>query len=220
MLSAPDIEELASLGRPARHRAGTVLFHEGDPADLVHLLHDGRAKVHVLAPSGREVLLAIKEPGDLLGELACLDDARRSATATALSDLYTTVVPASVFRAFTAAHPEFAMTILRGVSQQLRDTGADHVVRESGPVVARVAARLLALAERCGEHSGASLVVPLRLGHDDLASWTAATRESVSRAMAQLRGAGAITSRRGRIVVIDADLLRDHAASEPRSRAG
>jgi CRP/FNR family transcriptional regulator, cyclic AMP receptor protein len=77
-------------------------------------------------------------------------------------------------------------------------------------VAERVAARLLALAQHVIEHDGPAVVVPLRICHDDLASWTGASREAVSRAIADLRREGAITTRPGRITVVDLELLRPH----------
>ncbi|HUF33179.1 MAG TPA: Crp/Fnr family transcriptional regulator [Acidimicrobiales bacterium] len=220
MLNDADRSVLTGLGRERRYRAGAVLFREGDAPGAVHLLLEGRVKVHTVAPTGRELLLAFKEPGELLGELAAIDDLPRSATASAVDDVRTSVVTAGRFREVAEARPGVAFQLLHGLSGELRAAGNDQLVRTDGTVTERVAARLLTLARRFDEHDGPSVVVPLRLSHDDLAAWTSTTRESVTRAMAQLRRSGAVVTRPGRVTVVDVEQLAAHTAgaSAPAGR--
>lgn len=217
MLNDADRSALADLGQERRYRAGDVLFHEGDPPGAVHLLLEGRVKVHTAAPTGRELLLAFKESGELLGELAAIDGLPRSATASAMDDVRTVAVTAGRFRELAERRPTVAFQLLRGLSGELRTAGGDQLVRTDGTVTERVAARLLTLARRFGEHGGPSVVVPLRLSHDDLAAWTSTTRESVSRSMAQLRRSGAVVTRPGRVTVVDIEQLEAHTAGASRA---
>jgi CRP/FNR family transcriptional regulator, cyclic AMP receptor protein len=213
VLTDDDRLALAAAGRTTRWRAGTVLFREGeDPAGVFYVL-EGRVKVHVTTARGNEVLLAVKEAGDLLGEVAAIDRGPRSASATVLDDLVAVVTPAARFRELARTRPGIGFALYEAVARQLRAATADLVARADGTVAERVAARLLALSQRVLEHDGPAVAVPLRIGHDDLASWTGASREAVSRAIAELRRVGAITTRPGRITVLDPDLLRGGGAA-------
>lgn len=212
MLSQDQHDELSHLGRRASYRRGQVLFREGDPAGSVFVVGDGRVKVHATTPAGRDVVLAIKGRGELVGELSAIEGRPRSATATVAHDVTAVVVPAAEFRTFVARHPVAAMDILRRVCAELRTASEEQVLRD-GTVLQRLAGRLLSLAVSATEHEGTSIVIPLELGHDDLAAWISTSRESVTRAMGALRAAGAITSRRGRITVVDLDVLRAHTAA-------
>lgn len=218
MLTDADRDQLQSFGRRATYRRGSVLFREGDAPGPVFLLLDGRVKIHVCTPTGREVLLGIKERGELLGELAAFDRLPRSATATVTADLTCTVVPAAGFCEFVDARPAVAMHLLRSLSGQLRAATSDQVVRSEGTVGERVATRLLSLALRFDEHSGSSVSIPLSIGHDDLAAWTSASREAVSRSMAELRRAGVVTTTPGRITVTDLDGLRQLSVAPSRPK--
>jgi EAL domain-containing protein (putative c-di-GMP-specific phosphodiesterase class I) len=65
--------------------AGEVLFREGDPPTTAFLIESGELEVSMLQ-HGRRVLLSHLSTGDLLGEMAVIDDAARTATATAATD--------------------------------------------------------------------------------------------------------------------------------------
>jgi CRP/FNR family transcriptional regulator, cyclic AMP receptor protein len=219
VLTDDDRLALAAAGRTARWRAGTVLFREADEPGGVFYVLEGRVKIHVTTAKGNEVLLAVKETGDLLGEVAAIDLRPRSASATVLDDLLAVVTPAERFRELARTRPTIGLALYEAVARQLRAATADLVARADGTVAERVAARLLALSQRVLEHDGPAVAVPLRIGHDDLASWTGASREAVSRAIADLRREGAITTRPGRITVVDLDRLRAGAGGGPRVAA-
>src|SRR5579864_4570921 len=104
----PAVERAALHAEGAAHhyRTGATLFHEGDPSDWVLLVTRGRVKVASVTADGKDVVLAVRGPGDLVGELSALDGLPRSAAATALDEVDARVVTADRFRAFLAAHPQ------------------------------------------------------------------------------------------------------------------
>jgi CRP/FNR family cyclic AMP-dependent transcriptional regulator len=208
-------EERAALevaGRPRRYRARQRLFREGEPGDHVIAVLTGRVKISVQTTSGREILLAVKEPGDLVGELSAIDGRPRSATAIALEPVDALVVAAPAFLAFIDEHPRIAVRLLRTLAAQIRAADRRSVDRDTGDTTCRVARRLVDLAERLGEHRGSGVEVTLVLGQDDLAAWVGATREATSRALGRLRAEGWLTTGRQRIVLTDLPALRRRAA--------
>ncbi|MGH3785659.1 MAG: Crp/Fnr family transcriptional regulator [Pseudonocardiaceae bacterium] len=204
-------QEWHTLEQRGRHRSygrGQVLFFEGDAGGSVIALRSGRAKVSVQTLPGRELLLAVKGPGELLGEMSALDGRPRSATATAMEAVAAVMVSASVFQEFLKAHPRVALRLLRTLTAELRE--ADELIadRDAGDTVNRTARRLVHLAARYGEHNGGNTRVGLALTHEELASWIGVSREAASRALSQLRLAGYITTERRSITVIDLAGLR------------
>ena len=82
----PDaLERLASSMRSRRFRRGEVIFHLGDPGDALFVIVSGEVKISLPSETGDEAILATLRPGDVFGELALLDGAPRSASATALT---------------------------------------------------------------------------------------------------------------------------------------
>ncbi len=202
---------LEAAGRRRRFKARQRLFREGEPGDHVLAIVSGRVKVSVLTRSGREILLAVKEPGDLVGELSVIDGRPRSATAIALEPVEALVVTAPAFVEFVESHPRIAVRLLRMLAAQIRDADRRSVDRDAGDITCRVARRLVDLAERLGEHRGSGVEITLLLAQDDLAAWVGASREATSRALAGLRAEGWLTTGRQRIVLTDVAALRRRA---------
>jgi CRP/FNR family transcriptional regulator, cyclic AMP receptor protein len=191
--------ELRARAAPRNFARGQALMHVGQvPRDVFFLLA-GRVKVTATTPAGRTVLLAFRGPGDLIGDLAALDDEPRSATVEALEPVQALVMGRDPFRTFLMERPAVALTLLRELSARLRDADAKRVQLAAYTTVGRVAFCLLELSERFGE-DGDSL---LPLSQEELASWAGASIESVGRALQTMRKLGWIETRRRAIRVLD-----------------
>ena len=82
-------------GRRVRFRRGQALFTEGDVADRVFVIERGWVLITSIAPGGREIVLGLRGPGDVIGDLSALDGAPRSATALAAGEVEATVAAGS-----------------------------------------------------------------------------------------------------------------------------
>ena len=82
----PEAERRSLLSRSRRRRfaKGEVVFHEGDPADSLHLIDKGRAAVRLTTTQGDVHILRVIPSGGWFGELALVAAASRSATVVAL----------------------------------------------------------------------------------------------------------------------------------------
>ena len=204
-------EQLARLGRRRRYEAGATLFLEGDLGPNVIIVYAGRVKVFATDPDGHNLLLAVRGPGDILGDLGAIDGKSRSASGVALEAVDVQVLAADDFRAFLADTPGAALALLRVVISRLRDSDRLRVEFGAHDALARVASRLVELAETSGEPSASGIRITLALTQEDLAEWVAASREAVARALASLRRRHLITTARREIVVTDLDGLREAA---------
>jgi CRP/FNR family transcriptional regulator, cyclic AMP receptor protein len=199
--------ELAGLGAMRTFVRGQALFHEGQLADRVLILRSGRVKVMATTSNGREVVLAFRGPGELLGEQAALDGLPRSATILAVEPVQALSLSADAFRSFLAAHPSVSLTLLGMLSRRLRDADAKRVEFSAFTTIERVAARLLELSERFGREEGGSIRIELPLSQEELAGATGASIESVGRALQTMRSLKCIETRRREIRVLDRDAL-------------
>ncbi|HVE63263.1 MAG TPA: Crp/Fnr family transcriptional regulator [Mycobacteriales bacterium] len=196
----------------SRHfRTGAALFHAGDPSDWVVLVVAGRVKIVEHTADGREVLLAVRGPGQLIGELSAIDGEPRSASAIAMDDVEVLLVDASGFHSYLESHPSAAVALLRLLTVRLRDADRKRVEYSSHDVLGRVALRLLELAEEYGEADGTGVRITLPLSQDELASYTASSREAVAKALRTLRDRKVITTDRRAFTVIDIEGLRARA---------
>lgn len=207
-LTAPELADLRSRGRTRRYRRGMTIFAEGQVSDRVALITKGRVKVASMSDAGEEQLLALRGPGDLVGELSAIDAQPRSATVSALEPLEVLLVDAGEFTAFLRANPSVMFHLLRLLTGRLRDADRKRVEFGSFDTLGRVANRLLELVETYGEPTSRGVRIAIPLTQLELAGWIGASREAVSKALRVLRSKGLIETRRGSIVMLDAEAIR------------
>jgi len=203
---------LRAEGRPRKFRTGAALFHEGDHSDWVGLIVKGRVKVSCYGADGRERLVAVLGPGELLGELSAIDGEPRSATATALEPLDAHVLTSDEFVALLERNPAATLGILRSVTGRLRDSDKRRVEFGALDTIGRIASLIVELAERYGEKTESVIAIRLPLSQEELAGWAGASREAVVKALRQLRARGWIETARREIRVLDLPALARRAS--------
>ncbi len=212
LLDEPDRVVLAGVGRQRSYRRGAVLLLEGDRSDHVLIVHEGRVKIVSTTAEGREILLAVRGPGELIGELAALaaGPEPRSASVIALEPVVAQVVSGPDFLGFLEARPRALMIVLRKVVDRQRDSDRRRVEFGSQHTMGRVAGYLAEMAERHGRPVDGGTEIGVALSQDELAGYIVASRESVARALTTLRRRGLITTARRKIVVLDLDGLQTY----------
>ena len=208
-LDAADRDDVRRRGRHRRWSAGGVLFREGDESSDVYLVEEGHLKVSCHLPDGHEVVLAVFGPGEMVGELSALDQNPRSGTLSALGPAATTSLTAAQFEEFLLVHPSRSISLLRVVSGRLRQADVRSVEHATVDLPGRLAARIVELSLLFGQPMpGAATTLCVNVSHDELAAWTASSREAVSKAMAGFRREGLVETARRQILVPDIAALR------------
>jgi CRP/FNR family transcriptional regulator, cyclic AMP receptor protein len=210
-LTEGECDALHGIGVLRSHQRGDVLMLQGDTDDRVMILLDGRVKVARLEQDGRELMLDIRDPGDLLGELAFIDGGGRVATVTALEPVQALVTPAEAFRHHLETTPRVAVVLLEIVARRFRASSVKRSQFAVADTMGRLAARLLELARRYGEPSEEGIRLTSPLSQEDLAAWTGASRAGVAEALRVMRDLGWLETERMKILVRDVDALRARA---------
>ena len=185
---------------------------EREPGERVMLLLAGRVKVTRVAEDGRETMLSIRDPGDVLGELAFIDRQPRVASASALEPVEALVIPATTFRRHLETTARVAVVLLEVAARRFRETTRRRSELTSSDTMGRLAARIVELAERYGETTEAGVTVASPLSQEELAAWTGASRAGVAQALHSLRELGWVQTERRRLIVRDIEALRARAA--------
>ena len=81
------LDLLPAVATRRKWRPGELIFEKGDPGSFLLAQLSGRIKLSNLSQNGRELLIRFAEPGDLVGEIACLDGGERSSSATAVTEV-------------------------------------------------------------------------------------------------------------------------------------
>ncbi len=101
--------------RVQEFRAGTTIFAEGTPGDVMYVVLDGEVEVRV-----RNELVEVLGPGEIVGEMALIDAKARSATVVARSDCRLALVDERRFLFMVAQTPFFALHVMRVIVERLR----------------------------------------------------------------------------------------------------
>ncbi len=206
-LSDQELEVLAdSLGKRTFGK-GMIIFHKGSPGQTLYVIESGKVRIFILSESGQEISVNIYGPGDVFGELSLLDGLPRSAGAVALERTVTYTLHRDDFLRHLEAYPRMAKSIMEVLSTRLRYTTIYAESLSFLDVYGRVAAKLLELADRYGVKKD-GIEIDLRLTQAELATWVAATRESVNKVLGTFRDQGLIQVEGQRITILDMPGLR------------
>ena len=207
-LPQEDVRELLRSGRRRTFRRGEVVFHQGDPADVMHLVVRGRFAVRLTTPVGDSVLVSLHGAGDLFGELALLSEgATRVATVIALEEAETRALDRAAFGALQKRHPRVNAVLLRLLADRLRRTDERLLEAHYLDAEARVRRRLVELTDFYGHGAESEVTIPLT--QEELAQMAGTARATVNRVLREEQGRGAVALARGRTIVLDsADIRR------------
>ncbi len=208
-LEAAALARVAEGMRSRRFRRGEVIFHIGDPGDALFVIVSGEVKISLPSETGDEAILATLRPGAVFGELALLDGAPRSATATAISAAEMVVLPRDRFRELIANEAGVRDALLASIAGELRRLTTHVEELHFLDMTGRLAARLVRLAQESGTVDPVDGSIRLRknLTQGDLAAMVGCTRQSVNKLLGQFTDDGLVRLDRDGIVVADLDGL-------------
>lgn len=188
---------------------GHVLFTTGEACRGLYIVERGRVRIYRASPEGREQVLHIEGPGRPVAELPLFDGGSYPASAMTIEESRLVFLPRADFEYLYRTHPDIAHAIIRALGARLR-----HLVQVTETLAFRdVAARLAMLladyAERSGKETPRGVELTLRRTQEELSLEIGTARESVSRALKQLRSKGLIEPlARNRMLIPDVARLR------------
>jgi len=120
-LDKKELHYIASSCQERKYMAGTALMQQGSTGAGLFVITEGHVKItKELDPDRAEIEVGTAGPGDVLGEMALLDDLPRSATVTATEDVTALLLPIWDFRATLRSNPEVALELLATLTHRLR----------------------------------------------------------------------------------------------------
>ncbi len=208
-------ERVVELGVTRRLGDGEILFQKGDEGDALFGVLAGKVRIVASSAGGKEVLLNIMEPGEVFGEIALLDGLPRTADAVAMGSTDLMMIRRAEFTGLLERQPRLAVHLLellcarlRWMSERIEDTSFL-------ALPARLAKRLLGLADLYGEQTEQGTRIGLPISQNELGQLMGTSRESINKHLQTWRRQGWIELERRHVIIRDADGLRDVVEGEP-----
>jgi len=172
-----------------RFRRGEIIVEHGKKSNALYILLTGRARVLTSDSRGREVILAVLQPGHYVGEMSLIDNEPHSATVRAEVQTDVLMLGRAEFARCLTENASMSLVVMRGLVKRLRH--ADRKIESLAllDVYGRVAHALLDFAVPDAQ---GQLIIKDKISRQDLAKMVGASREMVSRVMKDLEERGFI----------------------------
>ena len=205
-------------------RPGTRLYMAGEPGGRAHLLGAGVMKLIGRSGEGSETIIGLGLPGELIGEVASLDGLQQPLDAVAASRCEVLGLDAGLLVECLRNNSEAAFALTQLMARRARWMCETALERTASEVPARLAGRLLDLADMLGTIEAGAVEMDLPLAQGDLGKLAGMCRESACKTLRRFKDAGVVDYRGRRLRILQPAALErircsGRIHSEPAGRS-
>ena len=194
MAMRPDeLDEILKFSTERRFTRGATIFQQGDEGSSMMAVLRGRVRVSSVSGEGKEVTLNTIVAGEVFGEIALLDGKPRSADVTALEDTLLLVVERRYFIRYLTDNKDLYLRMIALLCDRLRRTSMALEGLALLELPARLARRLLSLAEDHGQRIPKGIRIETKISQGALGEQVGSTRETVNKQLRRWERDGVLT---------------------------
>ena len=200
--TADDVRAMARLAIERAVEAGGYFFLQGDKAEYLYILMQGRAKLCTISADGQQVNLRTLVPNQLFGALGAIQPgAPYPACAQALEDSTALAIASAAFRDVLEQRPHLSFGMMRLMTGYIQEIQERYNELATKRVDQRIGLALLRLAAQSGSRdAGSGITLPF--SRQDLAEMAGTTLYTVSRCLSDWQKRGIINTGRGRVTLV------------------
>ena len=209
-LSTSDLASFEAIKVTKAYPKGTMLFVEGQPAEGVYMLCQGKVKLSTCSHDGKIIILEIAEPGNILGLSAAIIGADHETTAEALELCQVNYVKTSDLLRFMQSKPEAGLNAVRQLSRNYQTAYRQICALGLSDSVSDKLAKLFLgwSSNGNGAENGDAIHIKNFFTHEEMAEMIGASRETVTRALKFFRENDLITLRGSDLIIHDRHRLK------------
>jgi len=205
------LDLLASVMHTKKYSAGTHLFWEGDDANAVYWVLKGRIKLRKSASDGKDLLLSILQPDDMIADIDAWDTTHRY-TAETIDQVEVGIIPRLQLEMLMVKYGDFAYRYAMWMGLIQRKTESKLRDLLMGGKNGALASTLIRLCNSFGEKHANHIHIDIKLTNNELAELVGTTREGINRLLASMKKDGIVCSEStGYLKVTNLDALKDMA---------
>lgn len=196
-LNKPDFRHVCQSSAKKRIAKGCFLFHQGERGNTVYLVKTGKLKLVRSREDGREVILDIVGPGEVLGEAALFQEEEQFFSAMALEETSVCCFGRAQFHQLVYDNPNFAVDIISHLGRKLYRSIQQAGEANGTSVRGRILLLLHRMADKYGRPTPEGTVIELDITQQEMADMIGASRVMVANVLRELSEAG-LVSRSGK----------------------
>lgn len=202
------IEDILTYAVIKKYNHGEIIHYYGDDAKEIYAILEGAVKVSSISVDGNECVFRYLSPGSWFGEIGILDRSQRTHNAQAINNTTLLIIPDQNLQILFKIHPIFYKFLSILLCKVVRT--AFTMLHDSTllSVSARLAKRLISLAEGYGIKKENGVLISLYFTQDDLATLTNSTRQTINKRLVEWEKLGWLQARYGKITITNIDALR------------
>lgn len=210
-MSDRELDMLLALTTTKKLKKRAYLFRKGDPGNALFAVLEGRLKATGEGRDGKEMVFSVMDPGEVIGEIALLDQEPRSATVQAVEDVTLLTLHRRDLLPFLERNPKAAIKLAAVLAKRIRNLTelAEDTVFLGLP--SRLAKKLISLADRYGKPTPEGLKIDLKLPQHELGELVGTSRESINKTLRQWGEENLVSFASGYLTIRDKDRLEDLA---------
>ncbi|MGI9289422.1 MAG: Crp/Fnr family transcriptional regulator [Pseudomonadales bacterium] len=196
-LSDAELDLIADSCISRSYPKNTVIINEDDFADSLYVIEAGRVKVYCSDKNGKEFIMNTMGSGEYFGELALLDDEKRSASVRTLDKSVFLIMYKDEFNKILDEQPNIARTLIKNLTKRVRKLTSKVKSLALQDVYGRVAQVLTSMAVERSD----KMYIDEKLTQQDIADRVGASREMVARILKDLTIGQYISFENRRIII-------------------
>ena len=205
-LNKEELVKLAECKTSYTIKKGEHIFEEGESVNGIFCVKGGVCKLSKLSANGKDQIVKLVKPGELLGQRSMISDEPTNLSAVALEDMEVCFIPRSEVLGLFDKNNQFSMNLMKTICGDLKESD-DHMVSMSQKTVKeRLAETLVYLQETFGKNTDGSLRI--QLSREELAGMIGTATESCIRLLSDFNKLGLIELTGKKIVVKDINKLK------------
>lgn len=203
------VELMQPLGRKQSFKRGEALFQVGSEPDGLYGVLKGRFRSSAVSPEGKELLIALFEPGSWFGEISMFDGLGRTHTAHAVVDSELLIVPRHKFLELLSERPELNQYFYQMLCSKIRLCFSRIEDDYFQPVYVRLAKKLFQLARAYGVPTDEGTLIDLHLPQEELSQMVGAARPVINRELKNWEKEEMVSVRYGKLTIKDMARLEE-----------
>ena len=200
-LNKDELLKIADCKTSHTIKKGEHLFEEGQNVNGIYCVKDGVCKLSKLSANGKDQIIKLVKPGELLGQRSMISDEPANLSAVALEDMQVCFIPKAEILGFFDTNNQFSMNVMKSICGDLKEADDHTVSMAQKPVKSRLAETLLYLETNFGKNSDGSLHI--QLSRDELGGMIGTATESCIRLLSDFKKLGLIELDGKKIVLKD-----------------